>query len=662
MSKKYISLEHAIRQAVAEQNYKKKTLDESISPVDYDKPKEVPQAFFKQVHIEPRTGSDQIQATGPVRSRRNVEKEKSSETMHPNLKEEKKKEPTDEELADEVRKRQERFTQERGTGLRVGRRLAPAARPPLDPEKQKSLEAAGKMVSTVTGPAAALTIGTQIAKGDLAGAAGTGAEYAIGRVLAKPLGYVFNKGVEGARALSKRFDAKAKAPASSVQLPGATIETPKPGVSTKVEPGPAANAPTAAAPAASASVAGARPRDVTRQSFRNFLKKQEPSKTVELPGATIETPKPGVSTKVEPGPAANDLRKMQTPETMGIVVKKQDIPKGKTPSANENIPASEFAPPTPKGTGTEGLAPAPRAAVTPKAKPDLKVVTKEKPKPEPKAEPEPVAPPRIREPSKTTTGKTIRLPGVEITTPRPGISVPTTTPRPSREQDNIPSPDKSPAAAPTTAPEPAPSSAPSKAPSAAPAAAPHTATPGQQNMPVVNPQTATGVRPSQALPTPEPAPAARPAARAAEKPSAAPAPKKPGGKGKGKGKTPFFPFGGGAEETPGTAGGGSLQIGGSARWGIYPSGASMKEEKELSRYNIKSVARPEDKREEPIVPRPNSDRNKTMSRLAQLVHKVYEEKKVLVTIDKKKKEEGLGKNPLVNLEPELKHNQLDQGS
>jgi len=86
--KKYISLEHAIRKAVAEQNYKKKALDESISPVDYDKPKEVPQAFFKPVHIQPRKGEDQIPASGPVRSRRNYEKEKSSETMHPNLKNE----------------------------------------------------------------------------------------------------------------------------------------------------------------------------------------------------------------------------------------------------------------------------------------------------------------------------------------------------------------------------------------------------------------------------------------------------------------------------------------------------------------------------------------------------------------------------------------------
>ena len=86
--KKYISLEHAIRNAIAEQNYQGKTLDESISPVDYSKPKEVAQAFFKPVHIEPRQGSEQIAASGPVRSRRNVEKEKSSETMHPGLKEE----------------------------------------------------------------------------------------------------------------------------------------------------------------------------------------------------------------------------------------------------------------------------------------------------------------------------------------------------------------------------------------------------------------------------------------------------------------------------------------------------------------------------------------------------------------------------------------------
>jgi len=86
--KKYISLEHTIRKVVAEQNYRNEPVDEAISPVDYDKPKEVPQAFFKPVHIQPRKNGKQIPAGGPVRSRRNLEKEKSSETMHPNLKEE----------------------------------------------------------------------------------------------------------------------------------------------------------------------------------------------------------------------------------------------------------------------------------------------------------------------------------------------------------------------------------------------------------------------------------------------------------------------------------------------------------------------------------------------------------------------------------------------
>jgi hypothetical protein len=85
--KKYISLEHTIKKVVAEQNYKK-PVDEAISPVDYDKPKEIPQAFFKPVHIQPRKGEAQIPVSGPVRSRRNVEKEKSSETMHPDIKEE----------------------------------------------------------------------------------------------------------------------------------------------------------------------------------------------------------------------------------------------------------------------------------------------------------------------------------------------------------------------------------------------------------------------------------------------------------------------------------------------------------------------------------------------------------------------------------------------
>jgi len=76
MTKK-ISLEHAIRIAVAEQNYRNKPVDEANSPVDQDKPKEIPNAFFKSVHISPRKGEAQIPASGPTRARRNYEQEKA---------------------------------------------------------------------------------------------------------------------------------------------------------------------------------------------------------------------------------------------------------------------------------------------------------------------------------------------------------------------------------------------------------------------------------------------------------------------------------------------------------------------------------------------------------------------------------------------------------
>jgi hypothetical protein len=48
-----------------------------------------------------------------------------------------------------------------------------------------------------------------------------------------------------------------------------------------------------------------------------------------------------------------------------------------------------------------------------------------------------------------------------------------------------------------------------------------------------------------------------------------------------------------------------------------------------------------------------------MTRHAEIVRKIIEDKKIIIT---KNKEENMGKNPLVDTEPKLKHQQLDQGS
>ena len=76
------------------------------------------------------------------------------------------------------------------------------------------------------------------------------------------------------------------------------------------------------------------------------------------------------------------------------------------------------------------------------------------------------------------------------------------------------------------------------------------------------------------------------------------------------------------------------------------------------RYDIKNVARPNDTRDEEIVGRPNSPRSK-YTKQAEIIRKVYEEQKIIL---KKEKEKKLGKNPLVDTEPKLKHITLDQGS
>lgn len=79
---------------------------------------------------------------------------------------------------------------------------------------------------------------------------------------------------------------------------------------------------------------------------------------------------------------------------------------------------------------------------------------------------------------------------------------------------------------------------------------------------------------------------------------------------------------------------------------------------EETRYDIKNVARPEDKREDSIVGRPNEGKSK-YTKQAEIIRKVVEEKKIVIN---KKNEENQGKNPLVDTEPTLKYNPLDQGS
>ena len=44
---------------------------------------------------------------------------------------------------------------------------------------------------------------------------------------------------------------------------------------------------------------------------------------------------------------------------------------------------------------------------------------------------------------------------------------------------------------------------------------------------------------------------------------------------------------------------------------------------------------------------------------AEIIRKVVEEKKITLS---KKKEEKMGKNPMVDTEPKLKYQELDQGS
>lgn len=79
---------------------------------------------------------------------------------------------------------------------------------------------------------------------------------------------------------------------------------------------------------------------------------------------------------------------------------------------------------------------------------------------------------------------------------------------------------------------------------------------------------------------------------------------------------------------------------------------------EETRYDIKNVARSNDKRNDAVVGRSKSDKSK-YTKQAEIIRKVFEEKKITLS---KKKEEKMGANPMVNTEPKLKHQELDQGS
>lgn len=75
--KKHTSLEHTIKKVVAEQNYRNQPIDEAVGAIGTDKPHDVPRAFFKSVHVQPRKGEGQIPATGTTRAGRNYEMEKA---------------------------------------------------------------------------------------------------------------------------------------------------------------------------------------------------------------------------------------------------------------------------------------------------------------------------------------------------------------------------------------------------------------------------------------------------------------------------------------------------------------------------------------------------------------------------------------------------------
>ena len=75
--KKHTSLEHTIRKVVSEQNYRNQPIDEAVGAIGTDKAHDVPRAFFKSVHVQPRKGEGQIPATGTTRSGRNYELEKA---------------------------------------------------------------------------------------------------------------------------------------------------------------------------------------------------------------------------------------------------------------------------------------------------------------------------------------------------------------------------------------------------------------------------------------------------------------------------------------------------------------------------------------------------------------------------------------------------------
>lgn len=237
----------------------------------------------------------------------------------------------------------------------------------------------------------------------------------------------------------------------------------------------------------------------------------------------------------------------------------------------------------------------------------------------------------------------------KLFTPRGGAAVPkpSTPPAPKPPGEVVPFPKQTPepATPPVKPAEPTP-----VAPPAKPATTPAPETPVAP--PAVAPAPSTGKTPSAA-----PAPDVTPGQGKA--PSVTPAPVPSPKQGQTPKPTPVPPF------IPGLGGGLSLvdpnkttekRIPVTSRFAVPHKRRQAHFEE--TRYDIKNVSRPEDKREDSTVGRPNDGKSK-YTKQAEIIRKVVEEKKIVIN---KKKEENLGKNPLVDTEPTLKYNPLDQGS
>lgn len=246
----------------------------------------------------------------------------------------------------------------------------------------------------------------------------------------------------------------------------------------------------------------------------------------------------------------------------------------------------------------------------------------------------------------------------KLFTPRGGAAVPKPTtppapaPKPPGEVVPFPKQTPDPATPPVKPAEPTPVAPPAK--------------------PTTTPAPETPVAPPAPKPATTPAPDAAPVPAGAKSPSTAPAPVTTPGQGKAPSATPApSPK---PSQTPKPVPPVLPGLGGGAMGLIDPNQTTDKRVPvtsrfavphkrrqahfEETRYDIKNVARPEDKREDSIVGRPNEGKSK-YTKQAEIIRKVVEEKKIVIN---KKKEENQGKNSLVDTEPTLKYNPLDQGS